>query len=440
MINKILNKINSGSLNYQLKWNSLASFVLKVSQIGLSFITSILLARLLGVEGYGAYAYVVAWFFLLEVPAGLGLRILLPREIAIYETHQKWSLMRGIIHWANQSALLSSVAVSFIASIIAWYILGDSNPQMLYIFWLGIASLPFFILTILKQSIMRGLHQIILGQLSETIIQPILFIFLIISTYLFSSSSLNLKLIMAYWLISFVSVFFISTLLLNQSLPNSVKNYIPEYNVSNWWRSVLPFIFVTSMFVINNRTDAIMLGIMQGNESVGLYNVANRGAMLISFILVAVNQSLAPSIAKLYAEGNLSKLQSIITKSSRTIIFGSLPIALILIIFGKWFLLIFGSEFTAAYLTLVILSFGQLINATMGSVGLLLDMTGHERDTAVGVGTTAILNIILNALFIPIWGVNGAAIATAISTIAWNIILFFYVKKRLGITPSIVFG
>jgi O-antigen/teichoic acid export membrane protein len=194
------------------------------------------------------------------------------------------------------------------------------------------------------------------------------------------------------------------------------------------------------MFVINNRTDAIMLGIMQGNESVGLYNVANRGAMLISFILVAVNQSLAPSIAKLYAEGNLSKLQSIITKSSRTIIFGSLPIALILIIFGKWFLLIFGSEFTAAYLTLVILSFGQLINATMGSVGLLLDMTGHERDTAVGVGTTAILNIILNALFIPIWGVNGAAIATAISTIAWNIILFFYVKKRLGITPSIVFG
>lgn len=130
MINKILKKINSGSLNYQLKWNSLASFILKVSQIGLSFITSILLARLLGVEGYGAYAYVVAWFFLLEVPAGLGLRILLPREIAIYETHQKWSLMRGIINWANRSALLSSVTVSFIASIIAWYILGDSNPQI----------------------------------------------------------------------------------------------------------------------------------------------------------------------------------------------------------------------------------------------------------------------------------------------------------------------
>ncbi len=439
MINELLKKINSSSLNRRLKWNSLASLILKVSQIGLSFITSILLARLLGVEGYGAYAYVVAWLFILQVPAGLGLRILLPREIATYETHQQWSLMRGIVSWANQSALLTSLVVSFIASLIAWYLLGDSNSQMLYIFWLGIASLPFLILTILRQSIMRGLHQIILGQLSETILQPALFILIIAATYIFSSGLLNLNMIMIYRLISFVVVFFISTFLLNQSLPNEVKNYLPEYNVNIWWRSVLPFIFISSMFVINNRTDAIMLGIMQGNESVGLYNVANQGATLISFILIAVNQSLAPTIAKLYAEGNLSKLQSVIAKSSRTIFLGSLPVALIMLLSGKWFLLIFGSEFTAAYLTLVILSFGQLINSIMGSVGLLLQMTGHEKDTAKGVFIGAILNIILNAVLIPIWGINGAAVATAISTIVWNLILSFYVRKRLTISPNIIY-
>ena len=440
MINKLFQKINSSSLSRQLTWNSLGSFALKIGQIGLSFITSILLARLLGVEGYGAYAYVIAWLFILEVPAGLGLKILLPREIATYETQQKWGLMRGLMCWANQSAFLTSLAVSLIASVIAWYLLADSNSQMLYIFWLGIASLPFLILTILRQSVMRGLHQIILGQLSETIIQPVLFILLISGTYLFSSRLLNLNLIMIYRVISFLAVFLLSTFLLNQTLPNAVKNYAPKYQVNTWWRSVLPFIFATSMFVINNRTDAIMLGVMKGNESVGLYNVANRGATLISFILVAVNQSLAPTIAKLYTEGNLSKLQSIITKSSRTIFLGSLSIALVMMIFGQWFLLLFGSEFTAAYLTLVILSFGQLVNATMGSVGLLLDMTGHQGDTAKGVGATAILNIILNALFIPIWGVNGAAIATAISTITWNLILFFYVKKRLAINPSIIFS
>ena len=442
MINKLLKlqKIKSFSLSRQLTRNSLGSFVLKVSQVGLSFVTSILLARLLGVKDYGAYSYVIAWLFLLEVPAGLGLKILLPREVATYETHQQWGLMRGIIRWANQSALFTSLVVSCVAFIIAWYLLADADSQMLYIFWLGIASLPFLILTILRQSIMRGLHQIILGQLSETIIQPIILILLIGGTYFFASSFFDLKLIMICRLISFIAVCLISTCLLNWTLPKTIQNYLPERRAKTWWRSVLPFIIITSMFVINNRTDAIMLGIMKGNESVGLYHVANRGAMLISFILIAVNQSLAPTIAKLYAEGNLSKLQNIITKSSKTIFLVSLPISLTMIIFGQWFLLIFGSEFTAAYLTLVILSFGQLVNATMGSVGLLLDMTGHQGDSARGVGITAILNIILNALFIPLWGVNGAAFATAISTIAWNIILGFYVRKRLMINPNIIYS
>ena len=114
----------------------------------------------------------------------------------------------------------------------------------------------------------------------------------------------------------------------------------------------------------------------------------------------------------------------------------SLPVAAGLLVFGQRFLLIFGAEFTTGRAALSILSAGQLINVAMGAVGLLLVMTGHERDAAKGIGIGALLNIILNALMIPRWGLEGAAIANAGSIIAWNVLLALWVYRRLGIDAT----
>jgi O-antigen/teichoic acid export membrane protein len=127
------------------------------------------------------------------------------------------------------------------------------------------------------------------------------------------------------------------------------------------------------------------------------------------------------------------KLQNKITLSARLIILLSLPIGIILIFFGKVFLSIYGTDFAIGLSSLRILCIGQLVNASVGSVGLLLIMTGHERDSAWGIGLGAIANVILNFLLIPPWGIDGAAIATSSSMVIWNIILMWFVWKRLGI-------
>jgi len=69
----------------------------------------------------------------------------------------------------------------------------------------------------------------------------------------------------------------------------------------------------------------------------------------------------------------------------------------------------------------------------VGPLAMLLLMTGHEQETGLVIGATALLNLALNALLIPSYGLNGAAIATAISHIAWVSILLVLAKKRLGI-------
>ena len=79
------------------------------------------------------------------------------------------------------------------------------------------------------------------------------------------------------------------------------------------------------------------------------------------------------------------------------------------------------------------LALGQLVNAGMGSVGALLNMTDHERDTLRGVAIAAVANVVLGLVLIPLYGLEGAAIATAVPLIIWNLLLRQAVWRRIQI-------
>ena len=216
-------------------------------------------------------------------------------------------------------------------------------------------------------------------------------------------------------------------------LPHTLKEATPKYQAKTWLYSALPFMFMGSMYLIKSRTDLVMLGAIQGAEAVGIYFAVARGAQLIDFVTNAANTVLGPNIASLYAEGKTEQIEKILIKSSRGVLLISLPIIIALAGFGYWYLLLFGSEFTQGKNALIILCVGQLANVMTGSVGLLLSMTGHERYTLISRGGSTVLNVVLNALLIPRWGIEGAAIATASSAILLNLENTIWVRKKLGI-------
>ena len=229
----------------------------------------------------------------------------------------------------------------------------------------------------------------------------------------------------------------IGTRMLHNTLPYDVTEASPVYHARAWVRSALPLLFISGMFVAYERTGIFILGSIKGTDLVGLYTVAVRGAQLVTFVHAAVNLALAPTVANLYALGEMRRLQRVVTGFAWVTLLCSIPIAAGLIVFGYWFLLLFGPEFTLAQNALTILSIGQLVNVAMGSASLLLVMTGHERDAAVGLGIGALLNIVLSLILIPQWGLEGAAVATTISMVAWNLLLVAFVFKRLQIHTTI---
>lgn len=416
------------------------TFTLKIVNVALLLISSVILARILDTNGYGTYAYIKSWIGLLTIPATLGLQELLMREVAIYKVKSEWELMRGLLHWANKVVVLSSIILGLITALIVWIFFKDSNPEMLFAFWIAIASLPILSLARIRLAAMKGLHKVILGQLPEMMVGPLLLIIFTIFSYFFIGNNLNVIWVTSLELVIAVITFIIGTYSLKKSLPKIIEKVKNKYQSFSWMTSAVPLIFLNFIQVINAKADILMLGSITGLSAVGIYSVTIRCAHMISFISIAVNSFLAPIVASLYAKGEFDRLQKIVSQASRAILIFSTITFLILIIFSNQFLLLFGKEFTQGKAALAILGFGYLGNAVAGPVGCLLNMTGHERDTAIGGAISAMLNVLLNFLLIPRFGMNGAAIATTVSLVFWVSLLAVCVYKRLGLHSTIILG
>ena len=429
----LLGKEETGSLGSHLARGAVGTLGLRVASSGLLLVISLILARLLGAEGFGAYAYAMAWVALLGVPSLMGLDRLLVRNVAAYRVKSAWRPMAGLLRWSNRTALLMSVGLAFLAGVISWALATHLDRQMLYAFWVVLVLLPVVTLTQLRQAAMQGLRRVVMGQVPEMLIHPLLFIGLIGGAYLVFASGLNPALAVGMNAMAAGVAFLIGVRLLHHALPQAVKEASPEYETRTWLKSALPLLFVGAVGVIHFRTDSIMLGAIKGAEAVGIYAVANRGVEFVLLPVRAVLLSLAPIMVTLYTTGQIARLQRIVTNAVRVILISALPLAVGLMVFGHWFLWLFGPEYTQGRMALSILSGGQLISVGMGSALVLLIMTGHERPAAIAVGTSAVLNIALNATLIPKWGVEGAASATAISMVLSSFLAVIVVYRRLGI-------
>jgi O-antigen/teichoic acid export membrane protein len=413
-----------------------ASFFFKITNTCLVIITTLILARLLGAEEYGVFAYAISWASLLSVPAAMGLGILLIREIANYNAREEWEALKGILHWSDRVSVVSSLGLAAIFCMAVWFLHDRFEPRVRVALWMATSLLPFLVFMSLRQGSLQGFGRVVEAQIPLMLVYPGLFFCFVIICYLVFglSASLAIGLLVFAALIAFV----VGTGLLARCLPPSAKKIRPGYHSRQWLRSTLPLLFIGTAGIVNQQISTVIVGSLLGVEAAGLFDVAGKGATLVSFVLLAVNMPLAPVVADLYVRGEIKRLQRMVTKSTRAAFLGSLPIALGLIFFGHWVLLIFGREFARGSIAIAILSAGQLVNVGMGSVALLLNMTGHEWDTAKGIGIAALLSLTLNLALVPIWGMEGAAIASAVSMAAWNVLLAWWVYKRLGIHSSVI--
>ena len=402
---------------------------------GLAMVSGIIYARYLGPEQYGLYSFALAIIAMATLPVVAGLPNLLVREIAHFHLEGKWALLTGVIKWSRVYVLVLSLII-----IICMY-LGLSfdlfKASVSNLLWIAVLLIPLRGVLTQQGAVLNGFRQPILAQLPTLIFAPVLTLSILLFCIFLGIELTSSKLINISILASLFA-FFVSAFLLNNKIRPITNNCAPKYTIKKWHTSLLPFTIMAFIGTLNTELTSVLLGWLVDNESVAYFKVAIQAVALIALGLSSVNAVIMPSVALLYKKGDLKGTQALLTKSVRLSALVSLPIILVLIIFGEIAIdLLFGKEYLEAYPILLILCFGQLVNVLMGSVGVVSNMTGNEKGTLKSLLITFILNLILLATFVPIYGGIGGAIAVSVSLIFLNVLVTIDVVRKTKLKPWI---
>ena len=137
----------------------------------------------------------------------------------------------------------------------------------------------------------------------------------------------------------------------------------------------------------------------------------------VPLVLSSVNQIFAPTISDLHMRGDHVLLARLFQSLTKWVVGLTLPLAIVIVVFARPFMRIFGPDFEAGWPILIIGTLGQLVNCGVGSVGYLLLMSGNEKRLIKVQIAMAAMMVACSAALVPIWGIVGASVAAALTNV-----------------------
>jgi len=387
-----------------------------------------LLAKFAGAEANGIFSTFLTLLSIIVVVAILGLDTFLLKKLADFNSKQQWGSLKNTYKKAISIVLTISIFLSLLLYVLFINGFLDFYKQSDIVYYLIFTIIPFSVLHLHAEAF-RAIKNIKLFSFFKNFS-----VFGLAAIGLFFVNNIDQNIGVFTFTIS---VIFLSILSVFLWLSTANRLHAPigeNISVLAMMKESFPMFLSGSLFLLMSWVDILMLGYFNSQTDVGVYTITLKLAALCTLILFAANTILGPKISELYHNNQMQKLAKTVQNTAKYTFLLSLPIFGVILLFPDFLLALFGSEFNnkLATETLIILSVGQMTNVFFGAVIYILDMTGKQTISRNILLFTAFINIALNWYLIPIYGIQGAAIATAISILFWNIIGIMYVKKIYG--------
>lgn len=429
-INKFI-KTNKGSK--ELFSGTFASLIFRVGGLGCAYLFALLATRFTSAEIYGIFSLSLAVMQIGGILGRLGFDSSIVKFVARYSISDKPYLVRESYYKGLLIVFIGGLIISlsvFMLSGLISELLFNKPYLKNYLRIIAVAILPSAIV-FYNAGALRGLKKIkYYSMLVNLMPYLIALLLLILSSQIVFTSPYLLELLFTTGyiltlIISFMLWFRYSGIL---SLKSS-----DELESRNLISVSTPMLFSGTLVILNGWTDTLLLGALSTTENVGIFNIVLKLSAVTSIVLFAVNSISAPKFAQIHSQDANAELQEFVTKSTKLVAVLTFPVLLLLIVFYEPILGLFGPEFLDGKFALIFLCVGQLFNSFCGSGGQLLIMTGFEKINQNIILCTTVLNIILNIILIPMYGINGAAVSSMSSLIVRNLLYVFYVNKKMGV-------
>ncbi len=435
---RIQEKINANQHIKEIVHGAGIIFTAKVLATFAGLATNLLIARYYGTEMVGLVAIINAVLAICMIFSLMGTDVaalrLIPEYLQKYSHASLLALQKKLLVIVLTLSAIMTVLLLLSSSLVSRVFLHSPDMQV-YIVLVACFILVKSIATLNMETI-RGLQSMKIYACMQGSSFVLNFVVLaILSLLFFQKNNPVAALFTAIFLTSLFLLFFAFRLPRKLEMTGQVDHHAS-------YRSILtlsfPMFLTSVIFVVIYQSDTLMLGAFRTEAEVGVYTIALKLAVLTNFILISVNSTAAPKFSQIYHNGDLEELKVVAQASTRIAFWVIMPIILFSLVFGRQILGLFGQEFRVGYSVLVILLVGQFVNVAAGAVGLFLDMTGHEKVFRNIVIFAGALNIVLNLILIPRYHLNGAAVASMLSIITWNVMASRYIKKEFGFSISYV--
>ncbi len=181
--------------------------------------------------------------------------------------------------------------------------------------------------------------------------------------------------------------------------------------------------------------DTLLIGALRSAGEAAVYTASSRYIVVGQAILQAVVQAIAPQISSLLAAREHIRAESLYQAATTWLMVLSWPIYLAMAAFAPVLIKVFGAGFQGGASVLVILSLAMLVSMACGPVDVVLLMGGRSWWSAINTMIALVLNVALNLLLIPKYGINGSAVAWMVSIVVRNLLPLIQVSRFLHLSP-----
>lgn len=403
-----------------------------VISVAIGFFFKIYLSRELGAEAIGIYSLGLSVISILGIFMSLGYGNGLVRFVSKYNAKKD---KVGLTHYINSTSVINlliaaplSVCFFIFPKYIAVNILNTPSLEP-YMFLFGLMLFINSFLVLADQTI-RGLQEVKKSTLINTFLR--LPFKIIIVVVLFSLGWGLEAYIIAELLGSLLALLFL-IVLIKRILPQQYLRFKkPSFNKEEKLYNI-NLLISNSVAALKSHGDKVVLVFYLSTLELGVYSVVLTIVAFVPLVLNSVNSIFSPIISELYSQDKIKELSRQFQLSGRYIFILSFPLLVFIFLFPEAIMSLFGDEFIKGSKLLSLIICGQLINISMGSVGLMLQMCGLEKPlrniSIISSGVCFALYFVL----IESWGLIGLGWIYILNMLMLNISCSYVLYKHLNI-------
>ena len=404
------------------------SFVFGMFAYGIVFISKLLAARYFGPSDYGLFILAETMLGIFGILVLVGIHHGPSRYIPIYEHRKEPDNLAGYLDLIFKIPVILSILASIIIFVIAPMLTSFfSFPEaFVEILRLIAIALPFYAINMVFSGIFFAKGKILQQNISRNFIEPLIFLLGVATIFLFN---LHIFYLVLFFTLSMVFSFLYSTTVYKRKI-RFPKSKVKSYLMSDWISFSWPLLLVGIFNYFIGWTDNLVIGKFLDPTNLGIYAIAYSLSRFLIFFFHIFRTIFMPIISERYAKGDSESISYLFKKSQNWMIGIVLPAALLLAVFGETILtLVYGNAYALGATSIQILIIGFLVIVSVGFCQSILQLHKKTKYIFKANFITAIINLGLNMMLIPLIGITGAAISTAFSLSLQNILFLRKARK-----------